>query len=445
MILYDTFSVSIPVDCSRKRKIRPASSVASERKRLCTPTSRSRSEASSSFDHSDGASTAEPCADNVLRSTRNENHLVNDKTKCTTRGRDEAKENLDPVKSKTLSRRLNNVNLMSEADMVIKSSYVYDENDDEIHTNSSDNSSALLNLINCSANVDNAVDGSVSSDCNQNLRSNLENVKQPNQTSSMEERNDGAKSFCKETTHNLDFNVINAYKSAEKVLHDDTVSTKENQHIDDNRIIIGDRTNDTARLWNNNKHLDSTNITRLKTQNQSAAQVSNTFNERSHKKNDAYNSKKFTRCRSLDGRFMKCSRSNCNGSFNNCSNNSFKISIDLNKIQNLIDAKPELFVNEKGNDEQHECTSHQANCTQRQITYNIEKNVNQRERESFKNSELQTSNDTSNVEQVSINRDTFSSMNTFASYQKPNITLNVSTNLSLINKMPKKFYIRNRQ
>nr|XP_012233989.1 PREDICTED: uncharacterized protein LOC105678868 isoform X1 [Linepithema humile] len=437
MVLYDTFSVNIPLDRSRKRKIRPTSSVTPEPKRLCTPASRSRSEASSSFDHSDGASTAE-YVDKVLRSTRNENHLVNDKARCITRGRDEAKENLDPVKSKTLSRRFCNVNLSEADEMVIKSSCVCGENDGEIRVISSDNPSAL-NRTNCNTNADNVADGFVSSDRNQNLRINLEDVKQPNQVCSMEEENDGAKSFNKEAIHNFDLNIINANKSAEKVLHDNiTASTGENQHVDDNKITITDRTNDTSRLWNNNKHLRSTNIRKLKAQNQSVAQVSNVIINDT-KQIGTYNSEKFTRCGALNKSFINCNSNN----ESDCSDDSFKISIDLNKIRNIIDAKPELFVNEKRNDEQHKCSSQQANSTQQQMVYNIaNKNIND---QSLKNGELQIPNDTSNVKQNPVNRDTFSNMNTFASYQKPNVALDNSTNVSLTDKITrKKLCTRNR-
>lgn len=411
MILYDTFSVKISMDHSKKRKIRSSSLVAPNPKKLCTSTSRSRSEASSSFDCSDGASTAEQQrVDKVLRSTRSENYLINDKTKCITRGRDEAKENLDPIKSKTLLRRFNNVNLTSEASDTLIKSDVCDENDDEIRAISSDNSSAL-NRTNCSMNVDNVVNdvGFVTSDRNKNLRIN-EDVKQPNQTSSAEkELNDGARPFCKETIHNFDLSVINANKNAEKVLHDNiTVSTRENSHIVDD---IGDHTDDMLRL-SNNKHADSMAV-RLKTQDQSLAQVSNVFNEDSvHKQIDAYDSRKFIRCRALNESFINRDRDNRS----NCSNDSFKVSIDLNKIQNLIDTKPELFSNEKQDDEWQKCTSRQASCTQ-EVMCNIENNKNINH-QSLKNGELQISNGTSNVEQTPINRDTFSSISTFVSYQK---------------------------
>lgn len=443
MVLYDTFSVNIPINNSKESKIRSANIAAQRESKEWSH--QARGEASSSVEYIDDIQTTEQRFVKFFRSSKNENHLINDKTKYIARGKDDAKENLDPVRSKMLSRNgtFDN-NLVNDIDDTVT---VHDsfcgETDNEMRLVSSDTNLSALNRTICNRNVEDSVIDDVafvSSDRNQILQANWEDIQQHKQVSVYditltEEKT--ARSFCKETNkivHNVDFdfNIVKMNKNIEKILQDDITVSTNRHNKDSNRKIGNDHTDDSqTTLRNSYKHLDSTNVVRLKVQNLSAARVSNImFNEHSilNKQIDASDSAKFIRCfdennvnRNSENKFKY---NNSKDSFKcNNSESCLKVSIDLCKIQNLIDSKPELFVNEECNidDKRRKCTSRlygQGDYAQQQVRYDIE-NSDSVNHYPSKNSELQISgNCTSSIEQMQM-RDIVPSTNTFVRNQKP--------------------------
>lgn len=407
MVLYDTFSVNIPINNSKESKIRTANGAASrELKELSYHAKNcpsARDEASSTIDYIDDLQTAEQRFVKFSRSLKNETHLINDKTKYIARGKDDAKENLDPVRSKMLLRNSifgNNLENDIDDTMTTVEDSFCGETDNEMRLVSSDTNLSTLNKTISNRNVeDNVIDdvAFVSNDRNQILQANWEDIQQHKQVPMYDimtpTEDKTTRSFYKETNrmvHNVDFdfNIVKTNKNIEKILQDDITISTNRHNRDSNRKIGNDHTDDSQTMLRNSyKHLDSTNVMRPKVQNLSATRISSIlFNEHSilNKQINASYSVKFIRqCLTVD------EKNNVNRNENNIKNNNsedsfkcnnsepgLKVSIDLYKIQNLIDSKPELFVNQKCNiHEQRKCTTQlydQGNCTQQQVRYNIE-------------------------------------------------------------------------
>lgn len=362
MVLYDTFSVNIPIKNSKESKIRSANLAAQrESKELSYHAS---GETSSSAEYIDNIQTAEQRFFKLFRSSKNEN-LIHDKTKYIVHGQDDTKENLDPDRSKMLSRNdtFDNSLVNDICDTMTVHDSFCDETDNEMYLVSSDTNLSTLHPTICNKNVEDSVmDGVtfVSNDRKQTLQVNWEDVQQHKQISiydmtpaSTEEKI--ARSFCKETSrivHNVDFdfNIVKTNKNIEKILQDDiTVST--NRHKRDNNRKIGNYCTDDSQtmLRNSYKHLDNTNVIKPKVANWSATRVSNImFNEHIlNRQIDTSSSVKFIRCLAFNENTV--SRNSENNFRHNNSESFLKVSIDLCKIQSLIDSKPELFVNQKCN------------------------------------------------------------------------------------------------
>lgn len=389
MVLYDTFSVNIPINNSKESNVRTVNGFASrELKELsyhAKNCSNARDEASSSVDYIDDIQTAEQRFVKFSRSSKNENHLINDKTKYIACGKEDAKENLDPVRSKLLLRNgifdNNLVNDIDDTMMTVQDSFC-GETGNETRLVSSDTNLSTLNKTISNRNVEDSIVDDVtfvSNDRNQILQANWEDMQQHKQVSvydimtSTEDKI--TRSFYKETNrtvHNVDFdfNIVKTNKNIEKILQDDITISINCHNRDSNRKIGNDHTDDSqTTLRNSYKHLDSTNVMRPKIQHLSATRISNIlFNEHNilNKQIDSSYPVKFIRqCSTIDEK-NNVNSNNENNIKNNNSEDSFKcnnsesclkVSIDLHKIQKLIDSKPELFVNQKGNiDEQRKCT-----------------------------------------------------------------------------------------
>lgn len=429
MTLYDTFSVNIPIKkFPKENESRSAGMAASLRKSKESSILASR-EASCSSVHIDNIPTERQRCDKLFHSLKNEKCLINDKSTYVTRGQDDVKENLDPIKSRMLSRSgtLDDVNSTSNVDDTVTMSF-YGEN--ETVSSDTDNLSTLSQPI-CNTNImDMECCGitRVANSCNQNVQVNLEDLQRKdcvrNATSVSVEERPGARLFCKETNrliHNVDFdlNVVNTNKNVEKVSQNDII-VPTSQHSKDDRID-NDHTDDSSPSWNGYKAVDSTNIIKSKVNNRNIARgVSNItrFNEHNilNKQIDTCGSRKFIRCIAFQDNTVRY-----NGDTREKSNDfCLKVSIDLCKIQNLIDSKPELFENRE-RDVNNQRLKHMNRISnldayaQQQVKYcDIEINNSCLP----KSRELQKSNYMYNVEHMQ--REIYPSANTFLCFQKSN-------------------------
>lgn len=427
MILYDTFSVNIGIKNTKESKSRSAGVATSRKsKELSILASREASSSSSCINNI----PSERRSDKFFHSLRNENCSINDKSVCTkhvVHNQDDAKENLDPIRSRMLLHggTLDNVSLTNGVDDTdTMSDRFYDENDSETRLVSSDTNLSILNKKTIyNTNVDNVTDVTlVPNSCNQlGSRVDLEGVQQHkvfarNTIPMPAEERPGVRLFCKENriAHvDFDLNVVNMNKNIEKVSQD--VTTLMSQQTDGDRI--DNDTDDSSTLWNGYKSLDSTYVMKSKTNNRNIARVSNItkFNEHSilNKQINTYDSKKFIRCMAFQESTIR------RDSETRTKNNGFclKVSIDLCKIQNLIDSKPELFENRKYDASGQRCknTSWLGDCT-RQVKYCDIESSDSIGNCLPKSRELQKSNYTCNVERIP--RDAFPVANMFLRYQK---------------------------
>lgn len=428
MILYDTFSVNVSMKNPKESKTQ-STGIAASRKSKESSILTSR-EASCSSDHIDNIPIEKQCFNKFFRSLKNENFSINDKSTCAkyiVHGQDDVKENLDPIKSRMLSHRstLDSVNLTNNIDdTTTMSNSLCGENDNE-RLVSSDTNLSVSNRTICNTNIDNVMDGVtlVSNSCNQGLRINLESVQQPKLSAPAEER-PGARLFCKTTnriTYNADFDLnVNMNKNVEK-LSQDNITALTNQHIDGDRIG-NDHIDDSPTLWNDCKPLDNINIMRSKINNRNIVSNITRFNEHDiqNKQIDACNSRKFIRYIAFQENTIRR-----NGE-TRAKNNEFclKVSINLCRIQKLIDSKPELFKNREydANDQRREHTKPNLDeYIQQQVKYVESSNINLSNHLPTK--KLQKSTYTYNVEH--LQQDSFLDANISLQYRKSNQIKNV--------------------
>lgn len=431
MILYDTFSVNISMKNPKDGKSRSAGVAASREPKESSALA--SHEASCSSDDIDNISSERQRFEKFFRSSKNENSLINDKSTCVkflTHGQDDAKENLDPTRS-MLSRNgtLDNVISMNNIDdTVTMSDRFCGETDSETHLVSSDTNLSILNRTICNTNIDNVTDSVtlIPNDCKQNSRISLESVQHKsvsvrNVIPSPVEQRPRARLFCKETSRvhsvNFDLNVVNMNKNIEKVSQDN-VTIPTNQHTDVKRIG-NDHTDDSPMLKYD--YLDSTNVMRPKINNRNVANITR-FNEHNilTKQIDTCNSRKFVRCTAFQKNTVRH-----NDETKIKSNNAefcCKVSVDLCKIQNLIDSEPDLFKNREhdhANDQRRKRMSRLPGLDNQQRVKFHDIENNDISHCPPKNRELQKPNYTCNIELMQT-RDAFPGANTFLRYQRSN-------------------------
>ncbi|XP_011881897.1 PREDICTED: uncharacterized protein LOC105569778 [Vollenhovia emeryi] len=424
MTLYDIFSVNIATKTPKESKNRPA---AASRKSRDSSILASR-EASCSSDYFDNIPTERQRSDKILRTSRNESCSVNDRSACArymTRSQDDAKENLDPIRSRILSRSgiLDNTNPANNIDDLVTTG---GETDGETRLVSSDINLSALNETAYNTNADSITDSApfVQSSYDRGSRVNVDvqqhKVPACNAIPRAAEERPGARLFCKETNgivHNVEFdlNVINRNKIVEEVLQDD-VAVLTSQRTDGDRI--SNDTDDSPTLRNGYKSSDNTNVM-TKINNSNIAHVSNItrFNEHSisNKQIDKCDTGKF-----IQRMTFQENSARRNGETRTKDNEfSFKVSVDLWRIQSLIDSKPELFENQVRNVNQrcrHTNRLIGLDYCSSQLRYcDIKSSDGNR---LSKSKELQKSNYSYSVEHMQ--RDAFPSTNTFLQYQKSN-------------------------
>lgn len=356
MILYDTFSVNIPVKNFKRSKIELDATV--QRPREFMLTSATRDDASSSLHYKDCISTVHRLSSDGTKGSSIDAAVEHDDTK----------ENLDPA-SRKFSRNdvTSNLSLMNDDTMTTD----YDENDSQLHHILNGTNLNALSYRSCNTNVDSVRDsaGFIPNERDQDSRIDIVDTQHKKSTcgnsTPMEDRI-GTRLFCK-TMHSVDsdFNV-NANKNVEKILQDDItvsigqrVNNVENSsdHTDDflqsNSVLYTTVSN--RRTNNGYKNFDSANIARsMLDRDRAVISESNIkFNECNitNKQVDACDSKQFIRCTKLHENTVNTKtedNSKCN------KNSGLKVSIALRKLQNLIYTKPELFVSQQfTDDEQH--------------------------------------------------------------------------------------------
>lgn len=407
MILYDTFSVNISVKSSVENSIGPWK-VATQKLRLFT--SQARCEASSSSDHIDDDSLAS------RRSTDNKTECIADAT--TVVAHDDAKENLDPV-SRIVSHNVTsgNTSLTSVVD--------------DAHATNDINSNTLGRAI-CNTSVDSNV--GKDDDRSQNSRvEHRESVQRKQPTSGVEES-------CwlphKRTIHNIDsdLNIVRTNKSIEKILQNN-VTVAANRRLDDKGSDGSRATNDSQTLRsrnlsyitanhakNNHAHSDRTGNTRSRTWGRGIASVPNImFNERSisNKQIDACDSSQLIRC--VDFREDE-------KGYNDDS--TIRVSIDLCKIQNVINPKLELLMSDEeddnddvGDDNDNNRSRRKSRLrgeddyTQQQAKFRDSENNDNTKHSSLRNGELQALGRT-NIDKIEARDSLHASANTFDRYRK---------------------------
>lgn len=454
MILYDTFSVNIPVKNPKESKIEPG--VTSRRSKEFILNCQNE-EASSSLDHND----------HVGVPTVNLS-LTNDGAKCrvidvaaVTHGHDDAKENLDPV-SRRCNGVLSNISLTNTSGDTAMNEYgVCGESDGQMRLVSSDTNLSALTRTICNTNVDTSSSSSSSSSGSgsssnsikdsagliPNDRSNRSSRANPGDTRHRRSVRSAVSAFAEErigdrlfyAVHGVDFdlNVVNTNKNVEKVSQGDhTVSTSRRaadgrsdcDHMDDPPMFcLNDLLCATANNYNYNdcRHLDGTNDVMTTARERSVACAANIrFNECSitNRQIDARDFRQYVRrCRTFHENIVNTKNKD---GYND--DPCFKVSIDLCKVQNLIDSKPELFVtnpNDADNQREHKCVNQlrdkgavSGGYTQRQVKHRDSDSIRY---SPSRNSALPVSN-ASNIESVQA-RDLFArspSMNTIERHRK---------------------------
>ncbi|XP_032672057.1 uncharacterized protein LOC116844530 isoform X2 [Odontomachus brunneus] len=321
MTLYDTFSVNISVKNNIKN-FTDLCKKATWKPRLFT--SQARYEASSSSNHIDSDSLASRSTDNKTERTADATTIV---------AHDDTKENLDPV-SRMVSCNVTSGNT-SLTNVV-----------DDAHATNDTNPNALGRAI-CNTSV-----GSKDNDRSQNLRiEHRESVQRKQPTPVTEESSWLTR---KRTIHSIDsdLNIVQTNKNVEKVLQNNvTVAANrriDNKGSDGSRAMNDSQTSPSRNLSyttaNHAKsssyaHSDRTSVTRSRIWDRDIVSVPNImFNERSisNKQIDACDSSQLIRCMDFREDERKCN-----------DDSTIRVSIDLCKIQNVINPKLELLVSDE--------------------------------------------------------------------------------------------------
>lgn len=394
MVLYDTFSVNIPVDNPAKdNKTRPGITAREPGRRPLT--SQTRCQASAGLNHASGDSLASRLTDDMAERIVDATAVV---------AHDDVKENLDPV-SRTVSRNVfpDNVSLVNGVDDedATNDARRQREHDAQTRLAPSDTNSNALDRAICHITVDN----NTGKDDNRNQDPQIDH-------------RDGVQ--CKQTTmedsgwlpyrrtiHSIDsdLNIARMNNNVEKILHNNlTVATS--QRVDSKETDSSRATGDsltsrshlphvTANHRRSNNHARS--VSKSRNRNRNVANVPNiTFNERSisNKQIDACDSSQLIRC-------VAFRDDDDEDSYVYNNDHTVRVSIDLHKIQNLIESSPELFVSDNEDvdvDGDSNDGRHRRKCISRlrvkdvytQTKFHDTENNDGKRHSSFKNGELLT-------------------------------------------------------
>ncbi|XP_025162944.1 uncharacterized protein LOC105185627 isoform X2 [Harpegnathos saltator] len=399
MTLYDTFSVNISVENpATYNKIKP--SIAMQELGERPFSSQTQYEALSSPDHVNNDIFA--------------NCLIEDRTEYTADAmavviHDDAKENLDPV-SRTAPNTVtsSNINLINANGV--------DATNDTWQNSSEHDAQTCLIRSNINSN---ALDRAI---CNTIIDNNTEKDNDRSQNSRVENR-EGVqrKQFvCNPSTPvaesswlshrrtiysiNSDLNIVRTNKNVEKILQNN-VTVMTNRHSDDSRTTDNSPTSHlhnfsyvrTNRRKSKSQHSDQTDVAKLQTQDQNVPNI--IFNEHSisNRQIGACNSSQLIHC------MASCDDEN-NYDYDD---SNVRVSIDLHKIQNLIDSKPELFLSDE-EDNDSESNRRRRRCisrlrgandyTQLQAKFHDTENNDNVRHSSLRNDDLQKLSQTSVIE-----------------------------------------------
>lgn len=396
MTLYDTFSVNIPVKNLKATKIRRGVATRESEGRL--PTFQTQCETSSNLDHGD--SLASGLTKGVADATAVVAH-------------DEAKENLDPVSRTACNVFSGNVSLMNgvENEDATTSDEQQREHNVQARLSPNDTNSDALDRALCHTIVDSNTRRD--DDHRQGPRVNYWKGVQLRQSTPVTEESIWLPYRPTMYSINSDLNIIHTKKNIEKLLRNN-VTVMMKQRVDDKKID-GSRATDNSSTTrphfphatanhsdsrSHSTHSDQTDVSKSQTRDQSVTSAPNImFNERSisNKQIDACDSSQLIRC-------MKF----CDDDERTHNNDpTLRVSIDLHKIQNLIEAKPKLFVsddddvdidgdvNVESDSDDDRCRTFisqprsENDCTQQQAKFRDTKNDG-RKSSPFENCELQT-------------------------------------------------------
>lgn len=406
MILYDTFSVNISVENSAEDKIKLG--IATQETRLIT--SQAQCEASSTSNQVNG-------------------NLLDDKTECIADmtaivAHDDTKENLDPV-SRTVSHNTisDNISLMNGVDDVDTMTDTWQcEHDTQTRIIPSD----ALGRVICNTSID----SNMGKDVNRSQSSRVDHREsiQRKSTSATEES-------CWlpyiRTIHNIDsdLNIARANKNVEKVLQNNVAVTM-NRRVDkgSNSSLTTDGSPAshsrnlsyaTASYRRNSSYTNSyrTGVTRSHARDRNIVNVPNIiFNEHSisNKQIDACDSSQLIQCMTFQE--------------NEYDDPTVRVSIELCKIQNLIDSKPELFASDQEDvDYDNNSDKRRRRCInrlhdeddymQQQTSSRDPENNDNTKYSLLRNSELQAFGQT-DIEKIETRDCLYGSTNTFNRYRK---------------------------
>ncbi|EFN81878.1 G2/M phase-specific E3 ubiquitin-protein ligase [Harpegnathos saltator] len=342
------------------------------------------------------------------------NCLIEDRTEYTADAmavviHDDAKENLDPV-SRTAPNTVtsSNINLINANGV--------DATNDTWQNSSEHDAQTCLIRSNINSN---ALDRAI---CNTIIDNNTEKDNDRSQNSRVENR-EGVqrKQFvCNPSTPvaesswlshrrtiysiNSDLNIVRTNKNVEKILQNN-VTVMTNRHSDDSRTTDNSPTSHlhnfsyvrTNRRKSKSQHSDQTDVAKLQTQDQNVPNI--IFNEHSisNRQIGACNSSQLIHC------MASCDDEN-NYDYDD---SNVRVSIDLHKIQNLIDSKPELFLSDE-EDNDSESNRRRRRCisrlrgandyTQLQAKFHDTENNDNVRHSSLRNDDLQKLSQTSVIE-----------------------------------------------
>ncbi|XP_014478792.1 PREDICTED: uncharacterized protein LOC106746574 isoform X2 [Dinoponera quadriceps] len=395
MTLFDTFCVNIPVENpTMGSKNRPDTTIGALGERSLS--SQRQCEALSSSDHVNDDSLMSRLTDDTTERVADAATVV---------AHDDAKENLDPV-SRTVPRNVvsNNVSLANGAnDVDATNDSRQRKYDAQTRLTDDVNSKALDRAM-----YNTTTDSNMGKDDDQSPRVDHREGVQRKQSTPVTEEN-GRLSY-RRTIHNIDsdLNIVRTNRNVEKVLQNNVTVTS-NRRTDDkgadgSRATNGSRTASRSRnLYANHRKSTNSHPDRTRSQTRTVTNAPNImFNELSisNRQIDACDSSDSIRCMTFD-------------------DPTVRVSIDLDKIQNLIESKPELFASDdeekvKDDDRCRKYIKRSHNDDYTQLKFHDTESNDDTRHSPFRNCELEVGRKT--VDKIETRDSLYG--NTFSRYRK---------------------------